>query len=369
MSPKNKPVKKFFLIVYIGIVFVYLLTCLIPFLNPARFWFIALLGLGFPFLFLLVLICMIITAIKKSKWFFLSLAALLISWQQVFAIFALHAPKNFAIEKSPETLRVLSWNVSSWTETNYSPDNIDRTGLRNLMMDAIQMENADVLCFQEYFESSAPELFPANIPVLKKMGFTYFYFTPCFKMRGDALKTGLCIFSKYPIADSVFFKPADHSNSEGLSIVDINFNGRIVRVCNTHLESPRLTKQEYGAFNEVEESRTVLGKIKRAYSLRSQQAQMIRATIDTCKQPVILCGDFNDIPNSYSYFKIKDDLQDAFLKKGLGIGRTFQFISPTLRIDYMLAGRQFNIEQFKKLDYKYSDHYAQVMDVSLTQNK
>mgnify|MGYP003949570147 CR=1 FL=1 len=80
--------------------------------------------------------------------------------------------------------------------------------------------------------------------------------------------------------------------------------------------------------------------------------------------PVVFCGDVDDVPNSYVYFKIKGNLQDAFLKKGLGLGRTFQFFSPTLRIDYIMADKRLKVEQFTRLGYPYSDHYPQVMDVS-----
>jgi endonuclease/exonuclease/phosphatase family metal-dependent hydrolase len=364
MQPKNKRLKIFFLILYIGIVFIYLLTCLTPFLNPATFWFIAILGIGFPLLLLLLIVCMIITALRRSKWFFLSLAALLVSWQQLSVVFAFHTNKEFNGDKG-ENLRVLSWNVSSWTENHYSTDKVEATGLRNLMMDAVQMQDADVLCFQEYFESFAPELYPQNAPVFRKMGFNYYYFTPSLKIINGAVQTGLCIFSKYPIVDSAFYKPEEGSNGEGCSMVDIQFKDKIIRVVNTHLQSPRLARGEYSALSEVTESRSVLGKIKRAYFFRSREAQLVRNHIDTSAHPVILCGDFNDVPNSYSYFTIRGKLQDAFLKKGSGIGKTFQFISPTLRIDYMMADQRLKIEQFSKLDYTYSDHYPQLMDVSV----
>lgn len=363
MQQKNKRAKQFFLAIYIFIILLCLLTCLIPFLDPGKFWFIALLGMGFPLLLLLVIVCAIITALKKSKWFFLSVAALLLNWQQIGALFSFHLKSEFDPIAADNSLRVLSWNVSSWTENNFAATTADRTGLRNLMMDAIQMQNADVLCFQEYFESFAPELYPSNMAVFKKMGYNYYYFTPVFKIYEGKVQSGLCIFSKYPIQDTSFHKTG-HGNSEGTSIADIKFNGQLIRIVNTHLESPRLKKQEYNPFEEAGESRTVVSKIKRAYSLRSQQADSVRASIDTSKYPVIVCGDFNDVPNSYSYFKIRGNLQDAFLQKGSGIGRTFQFISPTLRIDYLMADKKFKINQFTKLDYKYSDHYPQMMDVS-----
>jgi endonuclease/exonuclease/phosphatase family metal-dependent hydrolase len=365
MQRKKKWIKLFSLIIYIGILFIYLLTCLVPFLNPAEFWFIAILGMGFPLLLMLVIICLIISAFLRSKWIFLAIAALLVSWQQISAVFAFNTNKQFDFDKGPNTLRVLTWNVSSWTEDLHIDDKVEKTGLRNLMLDAVQMQDADVLCFQEYFDSFAPELYPGNIPVFQKMGFNYYHFTPVLKMVNAKLQTGLCVFSKYPILDTAFYKIQNTGNSEGISVTDIQFKGQTIRIINTHLESPRLAKNEYNPLGEAGESRSVAGKIKRAYSFRSLQAESIKNCIDTSKHPIVVCGDFNDVPNSYTYFKVKGNLQDAFLKKGSGLGKTFQFISPTLRIDYMLVDKKFMIEQFARPDYKYSDHYPQVIDVSL----
>ena len=91
---------------------------------------------------------------------------------------------------------------------------------------------------------------------------------------------------------------------------------------------------------------------------------MLREEIDRSPYPIVFCGDVDDVPNSYTYFKIKGSMQDAFLKKGFGFGRTYQFISPTLRIDYLMADKKFRIDQFTTLDYKYSEHYPLVMDIS-----
>ena len=58
-------------------------------------------------------------------------------------------------------------------------------------------------------------------------------------------------------------------------------------------------------------------------------------------------------------------MQDAFLKKGFGVGRTFSAISPTLRIDYIFADDHFRIDQFRRIVRNYSDHYMLVADIKI----
>ena len=363
---KNKRVRLFLLIPVVGIILLYLLTTLIPFLHPGKYWFVAVLGLGFPFLLLAVFISLLITAILRSKYFFVLLAVLLSGWQQITALIAPRFSNSFDLVKNENTLRVLSWNVSSWSENPYIVERQDEVSLRSLMMDLIQMHNADVLCLQEYYESYAPEVAAPNMPALKKMGFIYHYFSPLPKTRDRHIKAGLSIFSKYPIADTGYHRPAHFVNGEGYSFADISFNGDTIRIFNTHLESPKIARWEYNPLDNASESRSVAGKIKNTYVLRSEQAVTLRSALDSSKIPAIVCGDFNDIPNSYTYFKIKGDLQDVFLEKGSWFGRTFRFISPTLRIDYILADKRFKIEQYSKPENDYSDHFPQIVDVSLS---
>jgi len=141
MQKKNRRGALFSRVIYIGIVLIYLLTCLVPFLNPERFWFIAILGLGFPLLLLLLLICLVICVLLRSKWVLLALIALLASFQQISVLFAFHLKHEFNMVKPTNALRVLSWNVSSWTETYRGAPDVESSGLRNLMMDAVQIIN------------------------------------------------------------------------------------------------------------------------------------------------------------------------------------------------------------------------------------
>jgi endonuclease/exonuclease/phosphatase family metal-dependent hydrolase len=79
----------------------------------------------------------------------------------------------------------------------------------------------------------------------------------------------------------------------------------------------------------------------------------------------VICGDFNDVPNSYTYFHIRKDWQDAFLQTSLGIGRTYLALALTLRIDYILPDKNFYILQFDLVDEDLSDHLMLVADIGI----
>jgi endonuclease/exonuclease/phosphatase family metal-dependent hydrolase len=364
LSKNKKRLRIIFLVLYISVVLCYLLVCLVPFLNPGKFWFIAVLGMGFPFLLVLLLIFFSILAIKKSKWVFLSLAALFASWQQLSVLIGFNFSNQFDTNKKESSLRVLSWNVSRWTESEASMKEKQGNSYRSLMLDAIQKENPDVVCLQEFFQCYAPDFFPDNIQPLRKMGYKYYYFSPSSKIVNDLFQTGLAIFSKYPITDSAYFQTINGGHSEGFSYADVKFQNKTVRFFNTHLESIGINRSDYSDVGKTETARSIFGKLKRSYYIRSEQASQLRQEMDKSPHPVIFCGDVDDVPNSYAYFKVKGNRQDAFLKKGSGLGKTFQFVSPTLRIDYMMADKKLNLEQFAKLHYKYSDHFPLMMDVS-----
>lgn len=105
--------------------------------------------------------------------------------------------------------------------------------------------------------------------------------------------------------------------------------------------------------------------MKLAFNRRAVQANIVREAIDRSPYPSIICGDFNDVPNSYAYFRIRGERQDAFLKKGFAVGRTFISLAPTLRIDYILPDRNFEVKQFDMVDEDLSDHIMLVSDLLL----
>jgi endonuclease/exonuclease/phosphatase family metal-dependent hydrolase len=110
---------------------------------------------------------------------------------------------------------------------------------------------------------------------------------------------------------------------------------------------------------------SIFSKIKTGSVIRSRQANMVNEVLKESPYPVLFAGDLNDVPTTYTYAKVRGDMQDVFLQKGIGIGRTFTSLSPTLRIDYIFADENFSILQYKKYVRELSDHYMQVADLKL----
>jgi endonuclease/exonuclease/phosphatase family metal-dependent hydrolase len=97
--------------------------------------------------------------------------------------------------------------------------------------------------------------------------------------------------------------------------------------------------------------------LKKGFVMRAHQAEAVKAQIDQSPHPVIVAGDFNDTPVSYSYRKIRKGLNDSFVKSGYGAGFTYKGNYPANRIDYILYDNNVESRYFEILKVKYSDHY------------
>ena len=74
--------------------------------------------------------------------------------------------------------------------------------------------------------------------------------------------------------------------------------------------------------------------------------------------PVIICGDFNDTPLSYTYNKFASNYTDAFRNSSSGLGITYAGKVPAGRIDYIFHSKDLNSSNFTIQKEVYSDHRA-----------
>lgn len=366
--------KKIFIIANLVVVLFFLLACLNAFLHPAKWWFFALLGLSFPFLLILVLFFVLFWATLRSKWTFLNIVVLILGYTNIRALVGLHLFRDdFQQEKSVDAIRVLSWNVSWFDEQTKEVKR--ESNYRKEMLDFIRRQNADVLCFQEYLEPNSPGYYN-NAKEISALGYPYHFFASDYSRKNGSFQVGVAIFSRYPIKDSfqvAYSGPKTYRAAESLIGADIEVNNETYRIFNTHLQSVLFQKKDYRNLEIIkkaedsimEASRSVVRKLKMAYSFRGDQSDLVRSWLDKSEVPVIICGDFNDVPNSYTYFRIKGSRNDAFVETSRGLGRTFFAISPTLRIDYIFADERINVLQYKREILPYSDHYPLVADFRL----
>ncbi|HNP21530.1 MAG TPA: endonuclease/exonuclease/phosphatase family protein [Panacibacter sp.] len=367
-------------ILCLPLTFAYIISSLSPFIPPRTISSVSVLGLGFPYIFALYFICMILSLRRHRKLAIIMMFLLPFGIYNAIHTFALRPSHDWVTAKDSTTLRVMTWNVQGFA--NYLRRKKSKAAYRTNkaeMLATIDEMHPDVLCMQEYRNIENAKRRTPIRRELDSLGFKYFYTS---KDRAGAypknpsvwLEEGVAIYSRYPIIDSgkVCINAAYESDTENLIHADILFNGKPVRIFTAHLESftiysdtaGKMTKGENIYEITYEKRRDAQYKIQETEIKHQAEVNVIRQELDKSPNAVIYCGDMNITPSSYTYRYLRgNDLQDAFLEKGSGIGNTFYKIGPTLRIDYILPEKDFEVTQCQRIAEKLSDHYPVVADM------
>jgi endonuclease/exonuclease/phosphatase family metal-dependent hydrolase len=341
----------------------FLVTCLSPYVNPARWWLNGFTGLIVPYLLLALILFVFFWLAMKPKLVWISLLTLALGWQQIKVVFAWHPGAGFSKRRHDNVLRLVDWNVQSFNGLSKNKEN-KKLVPGELAASIIKLQ-PDVICMQEFNNASNAD----NISLFSKQ-YRYHYFSKDYERSNSGYQSGCIIFSKFPIIDS---GKIAYPVAESLIYADIVKGDDTIRIYTTHLQSFKFKKEDYTDLEKIKDqddeslsaSKSILRKMKLAFSRRGIQANIVRAEIDKSPYPSVICGDFNDVPNSYAYFHIRGERRDAFLEKGFAIGRTFIALAPTLRIDYILPDPRFEVKQFDMIDEDLSDHIMLVTDLLL----
>jgi len=264
------------------------------------------------------------------------------------------------LDQDSGIFKVLSYNVQNLSNNNIL---LNSESVKSDIFNYIRDMGSDIVCLQEFMATGRDPyaLFDslshhANLP--------YYIFTT-YKPHGTKNVDALIIFSRFPIVRNVEIKKdQDHHFA---MYADILKDGDTIRVFNIHLESFRFGKDDYEFLTEVDldktnqdfrkDSKRVLQKLRLAFEKRSEQVNIINGHIAASPYPVLLCGDFNDTPVSYTYNQITGNLNDAFKKSGKGIGNTYIGRLPSFRIDYILYSDELTSFNYQTSRVRFSDHY------------
>jgi endonuclease/exonuclease/phosphatase family metal-dependent hydrolase len=179
---------------------------------------------------------------------------------------------------------------------------------------------------------------------------------------------GLAIWTRGTILQYDYRSLGEFESATGLLQADIALGSDTVRVLNLHLASNRISGRELKPVQSLDLQSDssqrgiyqIFRKIAASARLRATQAEQVRRTVDTSPYPVILTGDFNDLPYSYTLGQVGTRLRDSFVEAGYGLGNTYARGFPSFRIDHIMAGPGFTLKAHGVLRVPMSDHYPVV---------
>lgn len=195
------------------------------------------------------------------------------------------------------------------------------------------------------------------------------------KSNSATTQFGLATFSKYPILRRGVIMFENSPNS--CIYTDIKKENDTIRVYNIHLQSIKLNKHDYSlmdslfSFNSerLGEMKQISASLKDAFIKRSDQVRSIVHHMSESPYPIILCGDFNDTPVSYSYHQILGDKKDAFREAGIGMSRTYRGKLPSYRIDYIMYSGNLSAKSYRTGKIHLSDHYPVISQLELSNSE
>ncbi len=328
------------------------------YISPLLFWIPAFFGLAFPYLFLLNVLFIIYWMAQFKPVFTFGLLVLAISIPTAYRYVQI---SSRAETKKTKPLTVTSYNSMLFDLYNWSNNKQTRENILELLSETAP----DILCLQEFYTSEEAGDFDNTAAVKKLMKSDYAHVAFTTTMRGHD-HWGIATFSKYPIVNQG--KIVFNTKSNNICIFsDIVLNKDTIRVYNVHLQSISFSRSdikffddvmsEQDASDELVNGKNILRRLKRAFVKRTQQVDMIMTHIRSSPYKVILCGDFNDTASSYAYQQFYSVLEDAFVEKGFGFGRTYAGKWPQFRIDYIMHDPALHCSAYTRSQNTFTDHY------------
>lgn len=300
-------------------------------ISPGFFKYSGLISFGIPFILILNFVGLVLSLIFQSRFGFVALLLLIFGWAFINTGVSFIGNDNL----DQEGIKVLNYNVKWFT--NAKSDNYGE------VLEWINDVDADIICFQEFYPEKGIE------NRLAKMGGYY--------VSLDKERYNNAIFSKFPIVNDGLLLKENKLNN--IRYADLLVDSDTIRVYGVHLQSmgidPNKIQDSEGIKNEYDD---IKSRFLFSSSSRTEQIEILLSHANDCRYPIIIAGDFNDVPFSYNYFQFKKLFLNAFEEKGKGIGATFNNKIPYLRIDNQFYSKRFKLKAFKTVSsIYYSDHF------------
>ena len=233
-----------------------------------------------------------------------------------------HSPPSAAAQaRMPHRLTVMTWNTGRMGGF-VKPD-------KNEVLQYLLKQDADIVCLQEvdvYKDAKYLTLDDVKNTLRTKYRYSYIDFSVYNKRH----QYGTMVWSRYPLINKQSIRYESKGNLSNQC--DIVVGSDTIRLINNHLESYKFTSAD------LEDMEHMRAKWEHATPLRNRQARVVREMIDSSPYPVIVTGDFNAIPLSFTSRHISKNLHDAWLETSwFKWGVTCEKRGIGIRIDYILS--------------------------------
>ena len=311
---------------------------------------LAMLGLVFPIFILVNLGFLVFWLIFKPRRAIIPVLGFMCCYAPIRKYFPLNAGRDI-----PENaIKVITYNVKHLAFDTYKDAS-------NPILQYLVKQKADILCIQEAgYNKKLRQLSDSMLTP----DYPYHETMKSHSKESDLL----AIYTRYPILKKELIEYESKGNVS--AAFHLLIDGDTVIVVNNHLQSIGYTDDDKEAFNQIIEggtnkeyaevkSRKIVDKYQKALVERYPQVDSVTNYIEKhARYSMIVCGDFNDGPISYTRRMLSRNLVDCFVESGTGLGISYNKKRFWVRIDHILCSKDWL--PFKCVvdnEIKESDHY------------
>lgn len=333
-------------------------------IDPLQYSIPAVFLLAFPALVIATVAVALLWLVRRGRVMALcGLMTMIVSLPQLLLFSPAGHPKKAAPGHPEFTL--ISYNICHGLDREYP----ERPGSRSF--DYVMRSGADVVILQEMFNFHHN----VNRNITDSLVAEYRRHYP---YAIETVKHDMMALSKYPIRrlPTPFFYEVSYLFFDAY---EVDVKGRAVTILNLHLTSYDLTLGERSVATTIHSPadalrnagllwRTILPKLSDAFRMRAHCAEVVRDYLSRIDGPVVLCGDFNDVPGSWAWRTVKSaGLRDAYTETAFGPMTTFNAHNLYFHIDQIMYRGAIRPLKVRRGDLKSSDHFPLEARFELTE--
>lgn len=333
-------------VITLVVVALFLTTLFVPSLDPRQHGEVSTLGLVAPIIYAMQAALTLYWIVRWRP--FIAVVMVFVSLLGVFQLSLfyklelrrVYSEPNLKPRYDKKALKVMSYNVRSFIDDN-------RERQLDSIVKIIKAVNPDILCLQEMgFSDIADSLLEPLKPMPHSL---------------SRVNLSPAIYSRYPIIKASRMDTLKNFVWADIVIKKDKNNEDTIRVFNNHMHSTAIRRDdsnyienhEYLEGDSLGKVHSMVKRLTENNRVRAEQADTLAALVAASPYPVIVCGDFNDTPVSYTYRTVARKLNDPYRKVGRGYSHTYRGFFDMLRIDYI-----FYSDEFEALSYEVVDSWG-----------